>query len=99
MTLTMDLQNVQQKMVCYGVYYGERIETGTSIKFEMENIESSLCDYSDAYIFVTGDITATGGNANTNIAFKHFAPFTRCVTHWYCWKSWHYNAYIQFDWI
>ena len=31
MTLTMDLQNVQQKMVCYGVYYGERIETGTSI--------------------------------------------------------------------
>ena len=30
---------------------------------------------------MTGDITATGGNANTKVAFKNCAPFTRCVTH------------------
>ena len=42
---------------------------------------SNLCDYSDAYILVTGDITATGGDANTKVAFKNFAPFTKWVTH------------------
>ena len=29
------------------------------IKFLTGSIESSLCDYSDAYILVTGNITAT----------------------------------------
>ena len=53
----------------------------TSFKFETKVIKSSLCDYSDAYTFVTGDITATGGNANTKVAFKNCALFTRCVTH------------------
>ena len=43
--------------------------------------QTDLCDYSDAYILVTGDITATGGNENTKVAFKNCAPFTRCVTH------------------
>lgn len=28
-----------------------------------------------------GDITATGGNANTDIAFKNCAPFTKCIRH------------------
>ena len=46
-----------------------------------KNIKSSLCDYSYTYILVTGDITAAGGNENTNVAFKNCAPFTRCVTY------------------
>ena len=50
------------------------------IKFLTGSLESSLCDYSDAYVFVTGDITATGGNANAKVAFKNCAPFTRCRT-------------------
>ena len=29
---------------------------------------SSLCDYSDAYVSDTGNITVTGGNANTKVA-------------------------------
>ena len=33
------------------------------------------------YIFVTGDITAKRGDANTKVAFKMCAPFTRCITH------------------
>ena len=43
--------------------------------------KSNLCDYSDAYILLTGDITATGDDENTIVVFKNCAPFTRCVTH------------------
>ena len=43
------------------------------IKFLTKSIESSLCDYSDAYILVTGNITS-GGN-DTKAAFKNCAPF------------------------
>ena len=50
------------------------------IKFLTRSIESSLCDYSDAYILVTGNITVTGGNANTKVAFKNCAPFKNCRT-------------------
>ena len=45
------------------------------IKFLTKSIESSLCDYSDAYILVTGNITATPNNAITQVAFKNCAPF------------------------
>ena len=44
------------------------------IKFLTNSLESSLCDYSDAYILVTGNITVVGGNANTKVAFKNYAP-------------------------
>ena len=50
------------------------------IKFLTKSIESSLCDYSDAYILVTGNITVTGGDANTKVAFKNCTPFTKCIT-------------------
>ena len=30
---------------------------------------------------VTGNKTVTGGDANTEVAFKNCAPFTTCVTH------------------
>ena len=67
-------------MVCYwqwikGVYSHEN-----EIKFLTSSLESSLCDYSDAYILVTGNITVTGGDANTKVAFKNCAPFTKCIT-------------------
>ena len=61
--------------------YGEGKEDSTTVKFETKVIKSSLCDYSDAYILVTGNITATGGDANTRVAFKNCAPFTKCITH------------------
>ena len=44
------------------------------IRFEMETIKSSLCDYSDAFILVTGDITVNA-NDDTHVAFKNWAPF------------------------
>ena len=48
------------------------------IKFLTNSLESNFCDYSEAYILVTGNITVTGGNANTKIAFKNCAPFKNC---------------------
>ena len=49
------------------------------IKFLTSSLESSLCDYSDAYILVTGNIV-TGSNANTKVAFKNCSPFEKCRT-------------------
>ena len=50
------------------------------IKFLTKSLESSLCDYSDAYILVTGNITATPNNAATQVVFKNCAPFEKCRT-------------------
>ena len=48
------------------------------IKFLTRSIESSLCDYSDAYILVTGNINSRGND--TKSAFKNCAPFRTCIT-------------------
>ena len=61
--------------------YGKGNEDSTTAKFETKVIKSNLCDYSDAYILVTGNITATGGDANTRVAFKNCVPFKKCITH------------------
>ena len=61
--------------------FGRGIENDSTIKFETKAIKPNLCDYSDAYILVTGDIKITNIAANTNVAFKNCALFTRCVTH------------------
>ena len=48
-------------------------------------LRSSLCDYSDAYILVSGTITvaalaATGRNNGIQVVFKNCAPFTNCIS-------------------
>ena len=58
-----------------GVYSHEN-----EIKFLTSSLESSLCDYSDAYILVTGNITVVGADDNTKVAFKNCAPFRKCRT-------------------
>ena len=50
------------------------------IKCLTKSIESSLCDYSDAYILVTGNIAATPNNAVMQVAFKNCAHFKDCRT-------------------
>ena len=50
------------------------------IKFLTRSIESSLCDYSDAYILVIGNTTATPNNAFIQVVFKNCAPFEKCRT-------------------
>ena len=61
--------------------YGEGNKSGTTIKFESKVIKSSFCGYSDPYMLVTGDVTATGGDANTTVAFENRVPFMKCITH------------------
>ena len=48
------------------------------IKFLTKSIESSLCDYSDVYILVTGNINIAGGDNNIKVAFKNCSPFRKC---------------------
>ena len=51
-------------------------------------LKSSLCDYSDAYIFVKGTISANNtaaagpaaNNTNKKVIFKNCAPFTNCIS-------------------
>ena len=56
-------------------------ENDSTIKFEAKVIKPNLCDNSDAYIIVTGDIKVADVAANTDVAFKNCVPFTICVTH------------------
>ena len=37
-----------------------------------------MCDYAEAYILVDGTIRAAAANANTRLALKNCAPFTKC---------------------
>ena len=60
--------------------YGRGNENDLTIKFETKVIKPNLCDYSDAYTLVTADIKVTNVAADTNVAFKNCAPFTRYVT-------------------
>ena len=51
------------------------------IKFLTSSLESNLCNYSDAYILVTGNINIAGSNDNnTKVAFKNCAPFKKFRT-------------------
>ena len=55
----------------------------SQIKFKTSIIRSSLCDYSDAYIIVSGTVTVPnkGEAANPkNIIIKNCAPFTDCIS-------------------
>ena len=71
---------------------------GDTIKFETETIKSSFCDYSDAFILVTWNITVAANN-NTDVAFKNCAPFSTCTAKINDKSYLHCNAYVQFDWI
>ena len=56
-----------------------KYKQGDIIKFYTETIKSSLCDYSDAFILVIGNIKVTANN-NTDAVFKNCAPFLTCKT-------------------
>ena len=81
MTPTMKIQISQRKKW----YIIDSKTTGAyspndEIIFLTDSLESSLCDYCDAYILVTGNIYVTGGNANTKVALENCAPFKECKT-------------------
>ena len=68
----------------------ETSNTNSEIKFKNSMLKSSLCDYSDAHIIVSGTITVVRAEANAaDIAanknnkqgiFKSCSPLTECIT-------------------
>ena len=78
-----------------------KYKQGNTIKFETETIKSSPCDYSDAFILVTGNITVAANN-NTDVTFKNCAPFSTCtakIDDIFVYEANHIgvNAYVQSD--
>ena len=64
-----------------------RYKPSKQTRFKTSMLRSDLCDYSDAYIVVKGDITLTKTNGrgiidirNRFLAFKNNAPFTNCIS-------------------
>ena len=49
------------------------------VTYNTEILISNLCDYNDAYILVTSDITVVAA-PETQVAFKYWAPFTKYIT-------------------
>ena len=77
--------------------YGQGNIDDTNVRFETKTIKWSLCDYADAYILVTGGITAAGDDTNTDAAFENCTihkmhNLHKQSTYWYCWKhSWQFK--------
>ena len=62
--------NFYKEMVCYRQSNSkDKYDQNNSLKFGTENIKSSLCNYSDAFILFTGNIAVTANN-NTHVFEK-----------------------------
>ena len=63
-------------------YYGVNKDTGENnpdtIKYDTRVLKPNLCDYAEAYILLDGTIKVAAANANTRLALKNCAPFTKC---------------------
>ena len=95
----MKTQNLQQKnCILLTAKTSGAYSKDDPIKFLTKSIESSLWDYSDAYILVTENITS-GGN-DTKAAFKKCVPFRKCrteINETFVDEAEHCNANVQFD--
>ena len=62
--------------------YGVNIDTGAdnpdTIKYDTRVLKPNLCDYAETYILIDGTIRAAAADANTKLALKNCAPFTKC---------------------
>ena len=60
--------------------YGVNKDTGTdnpdAIKYDTRVLKPNLCE--EAYVLIDGTIRAAAANANTRLALKNCAPFTKC---------------------
>ena len=59
--------------------YGNGNDVQSAVKVNTEIAKLFLCDYSDAYILVTGNIKVENGNDVTRVAIKNCHPFTRAT--------------------
>ena len=57
--------------------YSHGDDVQSIVKFNTEALKPFLCDYSDAYILVTGNIKVAAADDDTRVAIKNCHPFTR----------------------
>ena len=62
----------------YGVNKDTGADNPDTIKYDTRVLKPNLCDYAEAYISIDGTIRAAAANANTRLALKNCAPFTKC---------------------
>ena len=62
----------------YGVNKDTGADNPDTIKYDTRVLKPNLCDYAEAYILIDGTIRAAAANANTRLALKNCAPFTKC---------------------
>ena len=69
-------------LIIENINYGVNKDTGENnpdtIKYDTRVLKPNLCDYAEAYILIDGTIRAAAVNANTRLALKNCAPFTKC---------------------
>ena len=79
--ISMEIQNLQQqKWYIIDTESNGNYSHHNPITFLTKSIESNICDYSDAYILVTGNINVAGGDNNTKVVFKNCSPFEKGST-------------------
>ena len=62
----------------YGVNKNTGADTPDTIKYDTRVLKPNLCDYAEAYILIDGTIRTEAADANTRLALKNCAPFTKC---------------------
>ena len=62
----------------YGVHKDTGENNPDAIKYDTRVLQPNFCDYADAYILVDSTIRAAAANADTRLALKNCAPFTKC---------------------
>ena len=62
----------------YAVNKDTGADNPDTIKYDTRVLKPNLCDYAKAYILIDGTIRAAVANANTKLALKYCAPFTKC---------------------
>ena len=68
------------KKWCYWRWIKRCLFIRKSNPIQSGSLESSLCNYSDAYVLVTGSTAVVGANNNTEVAFKNRSPFRKRKT-------------------
>ena len=79
-------RNITKKWIEVHDQFGNtenRYKPNKQIRFKKSMLRSDLCDYSDAYILVKGNITVTNPDndaCDKKLALKNNAPFTSCIS-------------------
>ena len=75
---------ITKKLIEVQSQSGNTYNTSKPRRFKTSMLRFDLCDYSDAYVWVKGNITVTNPNNNANfdrrLTLKNKAPFISCIS-------------------